>query len=1015
MESTKEIVPWFLRNMPASYFNQVPESLRRKHLRGVAAIRDLKQSNLTFKIESKSDDGLSTDITYISSTTSPGLLHSQIKSLVVPKDQRLSRVKVYSSLDGSIALNVFSFEAMSSLDGNVATEEDMKHVMNYVADLRAGKFAGDANAPQYSDAIMSDESLRQYASHIRPQYALNSSPRRFLIQRDMYERLKGNDGCEVHIEPHAPVSIGHSVGENSFWITIGASNVLPEVLLRTSSSILASQKIDVFRCHLDSVSSPGNSTPEFPGYVTMLRLLVTPMEGSPLASSAPSNDSKAYAQLKRDLMRAKWLDDAAIEMGLIKYPQMGVEKAEVIIALCSMLHGPLSKINQQSFHSIKTIVSILEGSPHFLQQANSIAQLFLDRFRPHGGAISADAFKKRDAEILGQIKNYHHEAGRILLTKMLEAVRSTLRTNFYNPGRYALSLRVDPSIMGVPESKPQPFGVFFVHGRHFNAFHCRFRDIARGGLRIVTPNYEDQFALESSRQFDEAYGLSFAQQLKNKDIPEGGSKAVCLVNTPVITPEARFFAARKSIKAFTDALLDLIVKDSVKDLVDYYGKEELIYLGPDEQVIPSDIDWICHRAAQRGYPIPAAFMSSKKGAGINHKEYGVTSEGVVVYLDVALRNVLGIDPTKQPFTVKITGGPDGDVAGNLMRILIRDYGKNAKVVGIADGFGVAEDPNGLDNDELLRLVNESLPITSFNRSKLSKDGVMLDVVTEEGLARRLSMCFRVKADAFIPAGGRPNTINIDNWKQFLDSDGKPSSPLIVEGANIFTTPEARDALFKQAGVTIVKDSSANKCGVITSSCEVAASMLLSKDEFMSVKEKLVQDVIVNLRHLAKLEAELLFREYKYYPGALPHFSERISNAINTVTDAITDALANVNPGDELFEELMPLIKENLPHKLAEVAWDRVPSRFPVQYQRNAIASTLASKLVYQEGIHFVESQPREKLAERAFMYYAENERLKKLVAEVEQNDALGKMNPESKEKVLALLKKGGVRASLGIF
>jgi hypothetical protein len=44
----------------------------------------------------------------------------------------------------------------------------------------------------------------------------------------------------------------------------------------------------------------------------------------------------------------------------------------------------------------------------------------------------------------------------------------------------------------------------------------------------------------------------------------------------------------------------------------------------------------------------------------------------------------------------------------------------------------------------------------------------------------------------------------------LDADGKPSSPLIVEGANIFTTQEARENLFKHAGVAIVKDSSANK-------------------------------------------------------------------------------------------------------------------------------------------------------------------------------------------------------------
>lgn len=37
-----------------------------------------------------------------------------------------------------------------------------------------------------------------------------------------------------------------------------------------------------------------------------------------------------------------------------------------------------------------------------------------------------------------------------------------------------------------------PFGVFFMHGRRFNGFHTRFRDIARGGMRIVTPPTPEQ-------------------------------------------------------------------------------------------------------------------------------------------------------------------------------------------------------------------------------------------------------------------------------------------------------------------------------------------------------------------------------------------------------------------------------------------------------------------------------------------------------------------------------------------
>jgi glutamate dehydrogenase len=202
--------------------------------------------------------------------------------------------------------------------------------------------------------------------------------------------------------------------------------------------------------------------------------------------------------------------------------------------------------------------------------------------------------------------------------------------------------------------------------------------------------------------------------------------------------------------------------------------------------------------------------------------------------------------------------------------------------------------------------------------------------------------------------------------------------------------------------------------VITSSCEVAASMLLSKQEFVGMKPELVSDVLEKLRYLARQEGELLFREYKNYPGALPHFSERISYAIAKVTDAVTDALADVKPSDPLFQELVPLIHENLPKKLADVAGDRIASRFPVQYQKNAIASQLASKIVYKEGIHFVETQPAERVAERAFQYFREEEKLKKVIQDVEKMKFPAGKEIE-KEVVIDILNRGGARTALNIF
>ena len=101
-------------------------------------------------------------------------------------------------------------------------------------------------------------------------------------------------------------------------------------------------------------------------------------------------------------------------------------------------------------------------------------------------------------------------------------------------------------------------------------------------------------------------------------------------------------------------------------------------------------------------------MSSKPKAGINHKVYGVTSEGVNVFLDVALKEVLKIDPKTTPFTVKLTGGPDGDVAGNEINILFREYGDNVKIVGLADHTGSLEDPDGLDREvSWFRIISQA--------------------------------------------------------------------------------------------------------------------------------------------------------------------------------------------------------------------------------------------------------------------------------------------------------------------
>jgi len=645
--------------------------------------------------------------------------------------------------------------------------------------------------------------------------------------------------------------------------------------------------------------------------------------------------------------------------------------------------------------------------------AGMLSQTFLARFNPTN-TMSEDDFVTALADINRQVEHTcTNEQSIELLRAMTSAARHTLRTNAHVDGRWALSMRLDPSFFEpvLPHVSAGfsnlPHGTFFIAGRNFNGYHNRFRDISRGGLRVVLPPSAEAHSAESRRHYMECFGLSWAQQLKNKDIPEGGSKAVCLV-TPQ-PGEERGPLMHGCVKRMADAMLDLLTPSTSDRIVTRVARpgdaplgEEFIYLGPDENITPVDLDWIVARAAQRGYPMPSAFMSSKPRAGINHKEYGVTSEGVAVFLGEALR-AIGIDPAADRWTIKLTGGPDGDVAGNMLKILNRDYGESVRVVGLADGTASAEDVEGLPMPELLRLFDESLPLSAMNAAALGPTGKLTLADTPAGITARNTMHNRVLADAFVPAGGRPATMNASNWRDFLQADGTPSARVIVEGANLFLTPEARKQLFDQTRLPIVKDSSANKCGVICSSMEIRASMCVTDDEFVALKALYVEQVLTKLRDLAHLEASLLFSEAKREPSTpLPALSERISFAILRVADALAtlmDSYAAERP-------LWPAVSAQLPPALAASEHaPKLPSRLPLEYQKSTIAKSLASRLVYREGLHFVENLPDERLPTFALAYLEEEEKVEALA------EAVAASGHAYAPQVERLLLKGGVRVA----
>lgn len=952
-QTAQDVVPWFVAQMPLMYFQDTDHATQLSHLRAIIAAR---ASGRPIELTLRSEDG--SHWTLMRPLDYPGVLAELVSEL--PHDRPLRAAKIHTATDGQLVLDTFEFgEAERFNPDDPAQLTKLKQTIEYAAQ----------HEPQWSP-----RELTEHFHRFSAEYVLTITPLRIYRHLELFEQVTGTDGTAVSLEPEFDPTQSR--------IVVAVGNATTRTMLERIATRLSRSSINIHRAYLDIIDDRTN------GSISLLGFVVQGPDGGPLRQ-----DSDLWHTVREDLLRLKWLDERTLNLAY-RHPELDLTGAEIIIALCHLVHQVLVRTNPYAFE-LDRITRLAERN---LAHAVRCADLLLQRFDP-SDPLGDEAFQSQLQVLREQIDaEVDLEEARTVLSKFLDAIVAVRRTNVYLEDRYALAFRLDPQLLADDHRPDLPYGVTFVHGRSFNGFHVRFRDIARGGVRVVRTVSPDQHARETERLYDEAYHLALAQQLKNKDIPEGGAKAAILLEPGAKVP--------RSVKGFVDAMLDLVTPDprTQKYVVDRLGQEELLYLGPDENITPELIDWIVDRAGRRGYPAPNALMSSKPGAGINHKMYGVTSEGVTVFLEVALRSV-GIDPRRQPFTIKLTGGPDGDVAGNEIKILHREYGENARIVGIADASGMAEDPDGLDHDELLRLVEASLPISHYDRSKLGPNGRVVALEEADGVQLRNTMHNRILADAFIPAGGRPNTVHSGNWQDYLTPDGKPSSPVIVEGANLFLTPDARSRL-SERGALIIKDSSANKCGVICSSFEILASMLLTEREFLQIKRTFVDQVLTKLRALARREAQLLMRLHRHYPPVpLPSMSERLSQVMIRTADAIEAAIDSPQRDD--VELVRQLVVDHLPPVLVETAGDRLWTQTPRTYLRWIMAKSLAARIVYREGFESLESMPAAAIAELAARYLRLELERTRLIEEVDQS-AL-----PSRQRIAKLLGEAGILSTMG--
>ncbi|KAL6304426.1 NAD-specific glutamate dehydrogenase [Sparassis latifolia] len=557
-------------------------------------------------------------------------------------------------------------------------------------------------------------------------------------------------------------------------------------------------------------------------------------------------------------------------------------------------------------------------------------------------------------------KTVHNKHELQVLESFLIFNKHVLKTNFYQPTKVALSFRLAPDFLPEVEYPKKPFGMFFIIGGEFRGFHIRFRDVARGGIRIVMSRNRENYSINQRMLFDENYGLASTQSLKNKDIPEGGAKGTIL---PSLGSSPRL-----CFEKYVDAVIDLLIpgqSPGIKErLIDLYGKPELLFFGPDEGTADM-MDWAALHARARGAETWWKSFTTGKSAetlgGIPHDQFGMTSLSIRQYV-LGIYKQLGL--REKDITKVQTGGPDGDLGSN--EILL----SSDKTIAVIDGSGVLADPAGIDREELIRLAKLRVPVAHFDKSKLSKDGYLVRVedqdlklpsgeVILDGTDFRNGAHLRFKADLFVPCGGRPEAVNISNVAALVDSEGKPHFKYIVEGANLFLTQQARLYLEKRK-VVVFKDSSTNKGGVTSSSLEVLAGLALSTQEYVDLMifkdgkpsrfyQSYVRDIQAKVTENALAEFQCLWREHARAQGAKARtlISDELSITLNDLQTELE--------GSDLYEDpacRRGVMSQAVPKMLVDqVGLDTVLNRLPEPYQRALFSSWMASHFIYKYGVN----------------------------------------------------------------
>ncbi len=335
----------------------------------------------------------------------------------------------------------------------------------------------------------------------------------------------------------------------------------------------------------------------------------------------------------------------------------------------------------------------------------------------------------------------------------------------------------------------------------------------KGGIRMTpTVNVEEVFRLARTMTWKNALA----------ELPFGGAKSGIIADVKNISREKK----KQLIQSFARALKPICPNKYIA--------------GPDVNTAEEEMKWFVEAngnlRSATGKPSNLCVKPGEK-CGIPH-EYGSTGYGVSIATTIAA-NHAGLNIKGLTIAIEGFGNVGTFVAKHMEKV-------GAKIVAVSDSKGCIYNPDGLSAKILIGVKEKTGSVINY------KDGKVLPN----------KQIFELPVNVLVPAA-LPDVITRENVARI-------KAKIIVEGANIPTTPDIEEILHK-TGTLVVPDFLANAGGVISSYAEYRGKN--PKDMFAIVKKKIEKNTKSVLNRAAK-------ENVKPRDAALAIAQERVRKAMS---------------------------------------------------------------------------------------------------------------------------------------